>query len=214
MGNKQQQNRRKKTKAWLKQHVNDEYVQLSRREGYRSRAVYKLKEIDERDKLLKPGLNVVELGAAPGVWSQYAREKLAAEDSLLAMDILPMDPVAGVHFIQGDFTEDAVLKQLLVALAGQPVDLVISDMAPNITGIAPSDQARSVYLAELALDFADRVLRPGGQFLTKTFQGEGFPELRQEMMRRFKTVISRKPKASRPQSREIYLLGRDFRGAE
>ncbi|MDH5633115.1 MAG: RlmE family RNA methyltransferase [Gammaproteobacteria bacterium] len=214
MGNKQQQNRRKKTKAWLKQHVNDEYVQLSRREGYRSRAVYKLKEIDERDKLLKPGLNVVELGAAPGGWSQYAREKLAAEDSLLAMDILPMDPVAGVHFIQGDFTEDAVLKQLLVALAGQPVDLVISDMAPNITGIAPSDQARSVYLAELALDFADRVLRPGGQFLTKTFQGEGFPELRQEMMRRFKTVISRKPKASRPQSREIYLLGRDFRGAE
>lgn len=213
MSNRQQQNRRKKTKAWLKQHVNDEYVQLSQREGYRSRAVYKLKEIDERDALLKPGMNVVELGATPGGWSQYARQKLGPRDRLLAMDILPMEPLPGVEFIQGDFTEDALLDRLLAALQGQTVDLVISDMAPNITGIAPSDQAKSVYLAELALDFADKVLKPGGELLTKTFQGEGFPELRQAMLQRFKTVISRKPKASRPQSREIYLLGKGFKGS-
>ena len=213
MSNRQQQNRRKKTKAWLKQHVNDEYVQLSQREGYRSRAVYKLKEIDERDKLLKPGMNVVELGSTPGGWSQYAREKLGPKGRLLAMDILPMEPLEGVEFIQGDFTEDAVLDKLLATLQGQTVDLVISDMAPNITGIAPSDQAKSVYLAELALDFADKVLKPGGDLLTKTFQGEGFPELRKAMLDRFKTVISRKPKASRPQSREIYLLGRGFKGS-
>lgn len=213
MSNRQQQNRRKKTKAWLKQHINDEFVQLSQREGYRSRAVYKLKEIDERDKLLKPGLNVVELGATPGGWSQYAREKLGSNGRLLAMDILPMEPLEGVEFIQGDFTEDAVLQKLLTALKGQTVDLVISDMAPNITGIAPSDQARSVYLAELALDFADKVLKPGGELLTKTFQGEGFPELRKAMLERFNTVISRKPKASRPQSKEIYLLGKGFKGS-
>lgn len=213
MSNKQQQLRRKKTKAWIKQHLDDEFVQLSRREGYRSRAVYKLKEIDERDKLLKPGMNVVELGATPGGWSQYARDKLGSGGRLLAMDILPMEPLDGVEFIQGDFTEDKVLDELLAALAGQTVDLVISDMAPNITGIAPSDQAKSVYLAELALDFADKILKPGGQLLTKTFQGEGFPELRQAMLARFKTVISRKPRASRPQSREIYLLGKDFHGS-
>jgi 23S rRNA (uridine2552-2'-O)-methyltransferase len=158
-------------------------------------------------------MNVVELGATPGGWSQYARNKLGANGRLLAMDILPMEPLQGVEFIQGDFTEARVLDELLAALAGQTVDLVISDMAPNITGIAPSDQAKSVYLAELALDFADKVLKPGGQLLTKTFQGEGFPELRQAMLSRFKTVISRKPKASRPQSREIYLLGKDFLGS-
>ncbi|GMR19542.1 MAG: 23S rRNA (uridine(2552)-2'-O)-methyltransferase RlmE [Gammaproteobacteria bacterium] len=204
-------NRRKKTRAWMKQHVNDEYVQRAQKEGYRSRAVYKLKEINEKDKLIRPGLRVVDLGAAPGGWSQYVRQRMgSSKGAVLALDILFMEPLQGVEFMQGDFTEQAVLDRALESLGGAPVDLVISDMAPNISGIAVSDQARAVYLAELALEFARQVLKPGGHLLLKTFQGEGFPELRKAMQGRFKSLISRKPKASRARSREIYLLGKVF----
>jgi len=203
--------RRSKTKAWLRDHVDDEFVRLAQKEGYRSRAVYKLKEIDERDRLFRSGLRVVDLGAAPGGWSQYASERLGSQSQLLALDILPMDPIAHVHFIQADFTEQIALDALNVALQGKPVDLVISDMAPNISGIASVDQAKSIYLAELALDFASQVLHPGGCLLMKTFQGEGFPQLRESMLKRFDKVISRKPKASRARSKEIYLLGKGFK---
>lgn len=201
--------RRQKTRAWYQAHVKDTYVRQAQQDGYRSRAVYKLKEIDEKDQLFKPGQTVVDLGAAPGGWSEFARERMGASGRIVALDLLPMAPVAGVEFIQGDFTETAILEQVLAVVGTRSADLVISDMAPNLSGIASADQAGAIYLAELALDFADKALAPGGVLLVKTFQGEGFPELRQAMLTRFKRVLSRKPKASRPQSREIYLLGRD-----
>lgn len=206
--------RSRTSKAWMREHVTDPYVQLAQKEGYRSRAVYKLIELDERDHLLKSGLTVVDLGAAPGGWTQVAAKKLGPSGVLVAFDILPMEPVHGAHVIQGDFREDAALAQLDEALRGRPVDLVISDMAPNISGIGSSDQARSMHLAELALEFALRHLKPGGNFLVKLFQGEGFEEFVSEMRASFSQVVARKPKASRGRSTEVYMLGKDMRGQE
>jgi 23S rRNA (uridine2552-2'-O)-methyltransferase len=196
---------------WLNEHENDTYVQLARKEGYRSRAVYKLKEINEKDKLLKPGQIVVDLGAAPGGWSQLARPLLGPKGRLIALDILPMPPVPDVEFILGDFREGEVLQQLEDSVGTKTIDLVLSDMAPNLSGIDVSDQVSSIYLCELALDFAKAHLKPKGMFLTKIFQGEGFDEYLKELRQTFETVTVRKPKASRPRSREVYLLARNFR---
>ncbi len=204
--------RPKRKRAWLREHFDDAFVKRAQKEGYRSRAVYKLVEIDERDRLFRAGQTVVDLGAAPGGWSQYARKRVGARGRVVALDILPIEPLQGVDVIQGDFTEQAVLGLLLDKLGGAAVDLVISDMAPNMSGITVSDQPRSIYLAELALDFAAKVLRPGGNFLVKAFQGEGFHSLHKQMQSRFEKLVSRKPRASRPRSREIYLLGRGFKG--
>ncbi|MCE5180974.1 MAG: RlmE family RNA methyltransferase [Betaproteobacteria bacterium] len=197
----------KTSKAWMSEHVNDPYVQRAKLEGYRSRASYKLLEIIERDHLLKPGMRVVDLGAAPGGWSQVAAKMLAGNGKVLALDLLEMTPLAGVTFIQGDFREDAVLAELVKALDGRPVDLVISDMAPNISGIALADQARAMHLAELALEFAVAQMKPGGNFLVKVFQGDGFDEYIRAMRGHFKQVATRKPKASRGRTNETYLLG-------
>jgi 23S rRNA (uridine2552-2'-O)-methyltransferase len=204
--------RSKSSGKWLAEHFTDEYVKRARKEGYRSRAVYKLKEIDERDRLLKPGLVVVDLGAAPGAWSQYVKERVGKNGRVIALDILPIEPLAGIEILQGDITEDATLEALMEAISGQPVDLVISDMAPNTTGIDSADQARAMYLAELAMDFAGRVLKPGGTFLVKVFQGSGFNELFKSLQQRFQRVATRKPKASRPRSAEQYLLATGYRG--
>jgi len=204
--------RSKTSNAWLAEHFNDEFVKRARKEGYRSRAVYKLKEIDERDRLLKPGMTVVDLGAAPGAWSQYLVERVGRTGRVIALDILPMEALPGVEVLQGDFTEEATLKALLDALGGRPVDLVISDMSPNISGVDSADKARAMYLSELALDFAVQVLKPGGAFLMKVFQGSGFSELYKEIQGRFTRVVSRKPKASRARSAEIYVLATGFRG--
>jgi 23S rRNA (uridine2552-2'-O)-methyltransferase len=206
--------RSKSSGKWLTEHFTDEFVKRARKEGYRSRAVYKLQEIDERDRLLKPGMVVVDLGAAPGAWSQYVKEKVGPAGRVVALDILPMEALAGIETLQGDFTEDEVLAALLKALNSQPVDLVISDMAPNMSGIDSSDQARAMYLAELALDFAGKVLKPGGAFLVKVFQGRGFNELYKVMQGQFARVATRKPKASRARSAELYLLATGFRGAQ
>lgn len=196
---------------WLAEHENDPYVQQARKLGYRSRAVFKLKEIQEKDHILRPGQIVVDLGAAPGGWSQYARSLLGAKGRLIALDILPMEPVQGVEFIHGDFREDAVLKQLEDRVGTQAVDLVLSDMAPNISGIDAADQAASIYLCELALEFARAHLKPRGMLLTKVFQGEGFEAYLKALRQAFETVTIRKPKASRPRSREVYLLAKNFR---
>lgn len=186
------------------EHVTDPYVQRAQKEGYRSRAAYKLLEIDERDHLLRRGTVVVDLGATPGGWSQVAATKGC---KVIALDLLPLQPVPGVEFIQGDFREDAVLAQLEARLGGEPVALVISDMAPNISGIGVADQARAMHLAELALDFASNHLEPGGAFLVKVFQGAGFEDFMRLMRSRFARVVTRKPKASRDRSSEVYLLG-------
>jgi len=199
----------KTSKQWMREHVTDPYVQRAQKEGYRSRAAYKLLEIDERDHLLKPGMTVVDLGAVPGGWSQVAAAKGC---KVIALDLLPLHPLAGVVFIQGDFREDAVLAQLEETLAGAQVGLVISDMAPNISGIDVSDQARAMYLAELALEFAVQHLQPGGAFLVKVFQGAGFDAFLKLMRDRFGRVTTRKPKASRDRSSELYLLGQSFPG--
>ncbi len=200
--------RTKSSRRWLKEHFNDEYVKRAQREGYRSRAVYKLAEIQDRDRLIRPGMAVVDLGAAPGGWSQYALGLLGRKGRIVAMDILDMEPLPGVTFIQGDFREDEVLQALLDALDGRPVDLVMSDIAPNISGMEAVDQPRAMYLAELAVDFADRALKPGGDLLVKVFQGEGFDELLRGLRERYSKVLIRKPKASRPRSREVYALAR------
>lgn len=205
--------RTKSSQRWLARHVKDEFVKRARKEGARSRAAYKLEEIDRSDRLLRPGMTVVDLGAAPGGWSQYVRSRIGDTGRLFALDLLPMEPIAGVEFVQGDFTEPAVLDLLMQRLAGKPVDLVISDMAPNITGVASVDQARIMNVAELALDFADKTLTPGGALLVKTFQGVGFQAFHREMQRRFDKLVTRKPRASRSESREIYLLGKGFKGA-
>ena len=189
------------------EHVTDAYVQRAKQEGYRSRASYKLMEIIERDHLLRPGMRVVDLGAAPGGWSQVVAKQLAGSGRVIALDLLEMTPMAGVTFIQGDFREDEVLAGLVKALDGRPVDLVISDMAPNISGIALADQARAMHLAELALDFAVQHLKPGGNFLVKVFQGEGFDEYIRALRSHFRQVVTRKPKASRGRTNETYLLG-------
>ena len=204
--------RTKSSQRWLARHHKDEFVKRARRQGVRSRAIYKLEEIDRRDHLLRPGMMVVDLGAAPGGWSQYVKSRVGESGRVLALDILPMEPIVGVAFVEGDFTEQPVLDLLMQRLQGKPVDLVISDMAPNMSGVPSVDQARSSGLAELALDFADKTLKPGGDLLMKTFQGAGFNELHARMRRRFGKLMSRKPQASRAESREIYLLGKGFKG--
>jgi 23S rRNA (uridine2552-2'-O)-methyltransferase len=205
--------RTKTSKQWMMEHVNDVYVQRAKAEGYRSRAAYKLIEVAERDKLLKQGMVVVDLGAAPGGWSQVAAAKLGARGRVFALDLLPMDALRNVTFLQGDFREDAVVRALERELAGRPIDLVLSDMSPNISGIALSDQARAMHLAELALEFAVNHLKPGGGLLVKVFQGSGFQEFLLAMRSRFAQVATRKPEASRGRSNELYLLGRDRKGA-
>ena len=192
----------------MKEHFDDEFVKRAQREGYRSRAVYKLDEIQQKDHILKPGMAVVDLGAAPGGWSQYALGLVGPKGSVVAMDILPMEPLPGVAFVQGDFREQTVLDELLNLLNGREIDLVMSDIAPNITGMDAVDQPRAMYLAELAVEFADRVLRPGGSLLVKLFQGEGFDALLKDLRSRYEKVTIRKPKASRPRSREVYALAR------
>jgi 23S rRNA (uridine2552-2'-O)-methyltransferase len=197
----------KTSKQWMREHVNDPFVQLAQKEGYRSRAAYKLLEIDAKDRLLKPGTVVVDLGATPGGWSQVAAARVGRGGKVIALDLLPLVPMAGVDFIQGDFREQAVLGQLEEFLQGKPVGLVISDMAPNISGVASADQARAMHLAELALEFALEHLKPDGSFLVKVFQGAGFEEFLKLMRSRFARVVTRKPKASRDRSSEVYLLG-------
>ncbi len=197
---------------WLREHFSDEYVKRAQQEGYRSRAVYKLLEINEKDRLVRPGLTVVDLGAAPGGWSQLAVKLMGGQGVVIALDILPMEPLAGVEFIQGDFREMAVLEHLLAVLAHRPVDLILADMAPNTSGVKAVDQPRGMYLNELALDFARRCLRPGGDFLLKAFQGEGFDAFLKELRMVFASVAPRKPKASRARSAEQYLLARNYHG--
>jgi 23S rRNA (uridine2552-2'-O)-methyltransferase len=199
--------RSKTSKGWMQEHVNDEYVKRAQRDGYRARAAYKLIEIDERDYLIKPGMTIVDLGSAPGSWSQVAVQRLKGQGKVIALDLLEMQPVAGVQFIQGDFREQVVLDQLEAALNGMLVDLVIADMAPNISGISDVDQANAMYLTELALDFSYKWLKPGGQFLVKVFNGSGFEEIVRNMRQGFDKVATRKPKASRDRSSEVYLLG-------
>lgn len=191
--------------------MNDPWVQRAQAEGYRARAAYKLIEIDERDHLLRSGALVVDLGAAPGSWCQVAVKRCGPKGKVFALDLLPMEAVAGVDFLLGDFSEDAVLEELERRLEGARVDLVMSDMAPNLSGVATVDQARSIHLCELALDFAARHLKPGGQFVVKVFQGEGFMEFRRQMEAAFSSVQVRKPKASRDRSAEVYLLAKGLR---
>lgn len=191
----------------MREHINDPYVQQAQKDGYRSRAAYKLLEIDERDHLIRSGMAVVDLGATPGGWSQVAASKIGDKGKVIALDLLPLNPLARVDFILGDFREDNVLLQLEEKLAGKQIDLVISDMAPNISGIDLSDQARSIHLAELALEFAVQHLKPGGAFLVKVFHGAGIEEYVKEMRKHFAKVASRKPKASRDRSSEVYMLG-------
>lgn len=202
--------RSKSSGRWLRRHFDDAYVRQAQQAGYRSRAVYKLLEINERDRILRPGMTVIDLGAAPGGWSQVVARQVGGRGRVIALDILPMDPLPGVRILQGDFREEAVLAALLEMVGDQRVDLVISDMAPNISGMKAVDQPRAMYLAELALDLAKRVLSPGGAFLVKTFQGEGVDEFRREIQRNFRTVVTRKPKASRPASREVYMLAKNY----
>lgn len=205
------QKRRPSSARWLAEHETDPYVQEARRLGLRSRAAFKLKEIQERDRILRPGQIVVDLGAAPGGWSQIARPLLGTRGQLFALDILPFDPIPGVDIIVGDFREDAVLHQLEARVGDQMVDLVLSDMAPNISGVDAADQAASMYLCELALEFAKAHLKPRGSLLVKVFQGEGSEAFLKAVRDTFESVAVRKPKASRPRSREVYLLARNFR---
>ncbi|SFN62117.1 23S rRNA (uridine2552-2'-O)-methyltransferase [Nitrosospira briensis] len=199
--------RSKTSKSWMKEHVNDFFVKQAKKEGYRSRAAYKLIEIAARDNLLAPGMTVVDLGAAPGGWSQVASEKLGVSGRVIALDVLEMAALPGVTFIQGDFTEASILAELEKHLEKYPLDLVISDMSPNITGIGVIDQARGMYLAEVALEFSVERLNYGGNFLVKVFQGSGFEEFLRRMRTTFNRVVTRKPEASRGRSSEIYLLG-------
>ena len=202
-------NKKNKTnKAWITEHVNDAYVQRARAEGWRSRAAFKLIEVDDKDKLLRPGMTAVDLGSAPGSWSQVAARRVAPGGRLVALDLLPMDPLHAVQFIQGDFRDDEVLQALAKALDGRQVDLVLSDMAPNMSGIAVVDQARVMLLAELTLEFCGQHLKPGGDMLVKVFQGDGFMDLRKALQEQFRTLQMRKPAASRNRSAEIYLLAR------
>lgn len=198
--------RSKSSSRWLREHFDDVYVKRAQAEGLRSRAVFKLEELIERDRLLKPGISVVDLGAAPGGWSQLVRQKLGDHGKVFALDILPMQGIAGVDFLQGDFREEDVLAQLEARLEGQKVDLVLSDMAPNMSGVALADQIRSMALAELALDFSCQWLKPGGSFLIKLFQGAGFDDYLRTLRANFSRVTMRKPKASRARSREVYAL--------
>jgi 23S rRNA (uridine2552-2'-O)-methyltransferase len=203
--------RSKSSNRWLEEHVNDPYVKRAQVDGYRARAAYKLLELNEKDKLIRPGMLVVDLGSAPGSWSQIAGRLVGAKGRVVASDILPMDSLENVDFIQGDFTEDAVFEQILEKLGGAQADLMISDMAPNISGIATADQASSIYLVELALDLARHVLKPKGNFVAKVFHGEGYEEYVKEVRELFDKVVVRKPEASRPRSREVYLVAKGRR---
>lgn len=196
---------------WMQEHLSDYYVKQAKREGYPSRSAYKLLELQEKDKLITPGMRIVDLGAAPGGWSMVAMESLNGKGKVVALDCLPMTPPAGVHFILGDFTEPQPLAELLAYLNGQPIDLVLCDMAPNISGLKSVDQPKSLYLAELAADFAEQTLRPGGKFLVKLFQGSGVDDFINGLRKMFAQVKLRKPKASRPRSPEIYVLAQGFR---
>lgn len=195
------------SKAWMQEHVNDPYVKMAQKDGYRARAAYKLIEIDDKDKLIKPGMTVVDLGSTPGSWSQVVAQRLKGQGRIIALDILDMHPIARVEFIQGDFREESVLRQLEQTLNNQQVDLVIADMAPNISGVKDVDQAGAAYLTELALEFSHDWLKLGGNFLVKVFVGSGFEEIMQAMRQQFEKVVTRKPKASRDRSSEVYLLG-------
>ncbi|MBV8802724.1 MAG: 23S rRNA (uridine(2552)-2'-O)-methyltransferase RlmE [Gammaproteobacteria bacterium] len=202
-------NKSKSSRRWLQEHFSDPYVKKAQREGLRSRAAYKLQQLQERDKLFKPGMTVVDLGAAPGGWSELVVKYTGAKGKVIALDILPMEPIRGVEFIQGDFTEDVQLENLLEQLGSNKVDWVLSDMAPNLSGVDSVDQPRSIALAEIALDFALRVLNEHGGFLTKVFQGDGFDVFLKEVRCHFKKVMIRKPDASRGRSREVYILARN-----
>lgn len=204
--------RSKSSAGWLQEHFRDSYVKQSQRDGYRSRASYKLLEIHQKDKLIRPGMHVLDLGAAPGGWSQVAAQLVGEKGRVVASDLLTMQPLKGVEFVEGDFSEDNVYQLILEKLGGAPVDLVISDMAPNMTGVSTVDQAQSMALVELAADMAGQVLKPGGSLLTKVFQGSGFDELLCLLRSKFDKVLTRKPDASRSRSRELYLLARGFRG--
>ena len=201
-------------KAWIDEHVNDHWVKEATRLGYRSRAAFKLIEIAEKDRLFHPGMSVVDLGAAPGSWTQVLREKLGRRARIVALDILAMDPLPGVLILQGDFREAPVLAELEAALDGRKVDLVVSDLAPNLSGVASADQARSVHLGELALEFAANWMQPGGDLVVKAFQGGGFAEFQQAMQQDFDKVYVRKPKASRDRSREVYLVAKGLKSRE
>lgn len=204
--------RSKSSQRWLKEHFGDPYVQRAQKEGFRSRAAYKLEELIERDRLLRPGMVVVDLGAAPGGWSQVVSQHMAGRGRIVALDILPMPAVPGVAVLEGDFRDNEVLARLEAALDRRPVDLVLSDMAPNMSGVAAVDQARAMELAELALEFVRRQLGSGGDFLIKLFQGAGFDAYLRDLRRDFEKVTIRKPKASRARSREVYALATGFRG--
>ena len=195
------------SKAWMQEHLNDEFVKRAQKDGYRARAAYKLIEIDDKDKLIKPGMTIVDLGSAPGSWSQVVVQRLKGQGKVIALDILDMTGIAGVTFIQGDFREEAVLLQLQAAINNIPVDLVIADMAPNISGLKDVDQAGAAYLTELALEFSKDWLKPNGNFLVKVFIGAGFDDIVKTMRGHFDKVVTRKPKASRDRSSEVYLLG-------
>jgi 23S rRNA (uridine2552-2'-O)-methyltransferase len=197
----------KTSKAWMQEHLNDPYVKQAQKDGYRARAAYKLMEIDDKDKLIKPGMTIVDLGSTPGSWSQVAVQRLKGQGRVIALDILDMHPIAGVEFICGDFREAEVLTQLENSLNGKQVDLVIADMAPNISGVKEVDQAGAAYLTELALAFSHDWLKPNGNFLVKVFMGVGFDDLIKSMRSTFDKVVTRKPKASRDRSTEVYLLG-------
>lgn len=198
--------RSKSSARWLQEHFDDPYVLKAQKEGWRSRAIYKLQELDEKDQLFKSGMTVVDLGAAPGGWSQWAAQQVGASGHVFALDILPVEPYAGVTFVQGDFRDDEVYQQLVEAMGNREVDLVMSDMAPNMTGNKAVDIPKAMHLVDLSVELADQVLKPKGTLLVKVFQGEGFEALMQTLKQRYHKVISRKPKASRPRSKEIYLL--------
>ena len=203
--------RSKSSGAWLREHFDDHYVKEAKRLGLRSRAAFKLMEIQEKDRLIKPGMVVVDLGAAPGGWSQFAMDMVGDRGRVIASDILPMDSLAGVEFVEGDFTEESVFNELMDLVGDNKADLVISDMAPNMSGMQAVDQPRSMYLAELALDMAKQVLKPGGSIVFKVFQGEGFDELLREMRPAFVQTVTRKPASSRSRSREVYLVAKSYK---
>lgn len=204
--------RSKSSRRWLDRQFSDPYVKRAQEQGLRSRAAYKLLEIQDKDRLIRPGMRILDLGAAPGGWSQVAARLVGDKGRVYALDLLAMEPIAGVTVLQGDFREDAVLAELRSVLDGSPIDLVLSDMAPNLSGATAVDQPRAMYLAELALDLAREVLKPGGALAVKLFQGEGFDGFLRELRGLFAQVLSRKPKASRPESRELYLVGKGYRG--
>ncbi|QSA98924.1 23S rRNA (uridine(2552)-2'-O)-methyltransferase RlmE [Methylococcus sp. EFPC2] len=203
--------RSRSSQRWLAEHFSDEYVKMAQERGFRSRAVFKLEELDARDRLFKPAMSVVDLGAAPGGWSQYAAQRVGKSGRIIALDILPMEALPGVTFIQGDFQEDEVLDRLMEALEGRPVDLVLSDMAPNMTGARAVDQPRAMYLAELALDTTCKILKPGGVFVVKLFHGAGFDEYQRLARASFASISNRKPKASRDRSAESYMVAKGLK---